>query len=78
MAAERVAIYYRMSKDVQEDSIDRQRSQVEPHVAKCGYEVVAVETDEGISGSEVTHRAGLRRHFALARAGRSTALLSMT
>jgi DNA invertase Pin-like site-specific DNA recombinase len=68
MPAERIAVYYRMSRDGQEGSIERQRSQVDPHVAEKGYEVVMVEKDEGISGSEVARRPGLQRILAAARA----------
>jgi hypothetical protein len=63
----RVAVYYRMSRDTQDESIDRQRSQVEPHCAARGYAIVAEEKDEGISGSEVERRPGLQRLLALAR-----------
>jgi site-specific DNA recombinase len=59
-----------MSQDTQEDSIDRQRSQVGPHCESQGYAVVAEESDEGISGSEVSRRPGLQRVLALARAGK--------
>jgi site-specific DNA recombinase len=66
----RVAVYYRMSTDAQEESIDRQKSQVGPHCEKQGYAVAAEEADEGISGSEVGRRSGLQRLLALARAGK--------
>jgi site-specific DNA recombinase len=65
-----VAVYYRMSTDAQEESIDRQKSQVMPHCETQGYAVVAREADEGISGSEVGRRPGLQRLLALARAGK--------
>jgi site-specific DNA recombinase len=50
------AVYYRMSDDRQEDSIDRQRSQVEPYAAKHGYRIVAEYVEPGISGFEITNR----------------------
>jgi site-specific DNA recombinase len=57
----RAAAYYRMSDDKQENSIDRQKSQVEPYSARRGYEIVRVYIDEGISGSEVAKRKDFQR-----------------
>src|SRR5262249_60780880 len=67
-ATPRVAVYFRMSRDVQDESIERQQSQVRPHCKAKGYAVVAEEKDEGVSGSEVERRAGLQNVLALARA----------
>src|SRR5262245_47059500 len=64
----RVAVYFRNSRDTQDESIDRQRSQVLPYCQEKEYAVVASEFDEGISGSEVERRLGLQRLLALARA----------
>jgi site-specific DNA recombinase len=64
----RVAVYFRMSRDVQDKSIDRQRSEVMPHCQRQGYRVVAEPQDEGISGSEVERRPGLQKLLALAKA----------
>jgi site-specific DNA recombinase len=63
----RVAVYFRMSRDVQDKSIDRQRSEVLPHCQRHGYHVVAEHQDEGISGSEVERRPGLQKLLALAK-----------
>jgi site-specific DNA recombinase len=63
-----VAVDFRMSRDVQDKSIDRQRSEVMPHCQRQGYRVVAEHQDEGISGSEVERRPGLQRLLALAKA----------
>src|SRR5262245_64000891 len=67
-ATARIATYYRMSKDVQDKSIARQRAEVRPHCREKGYDVVAEEADEGISGSEVERREGLQRVLALVKA----------
>lgn len=63
----RVAVYYRMSKDTQDKSIDRQKAGVVPLCRERGYHVVAVEQDEGISGSETGRRPGLQRLLALVK-----------
>ena len=42
----RAAAYYRMSKDEQEHSIERQEGQVNPYAAAKGYAVVKVYKDE--------------------------------
>jgi DNA invertase Pin-like site-specific DNA recombinase len=52
------AAYYRMSTDRQEDSIDRQRSQVEAYAARQGYAIVRDYLDEGIAGDEERKRKG--------------------
>jgi DNA invertase Pin-like site-specific DNA recombinase len=54
-----VACYYRMSRDEQEKSIDRQKAEVHPHCERQGYRVVAEYEDKGISGSEVERRSEL-------------------
>src|SRR5262245_49946984 len=64
----RVAVYFRMSRDTQDESIDRQQSQVLPYCQEKKYAVIANEADEGISGSEVERRPGLQRLLVLARA----------
>lgn len=45
-------IYYRMSSDQQTDSIERQKSEVEPVVEREGDEVLTVFVDKGKSGSK--------------------------
>jgi site-specific DNA recombinase len=66
--APRVAVYFRMSRDVQDKSIPRQRAEVLPHCTRQGYRVAAEHQDEGISGSEVERRPGLQKLLALAKA----------
>jgi DNA invertase Pin-like site-specific DNA recombinase len=60
-ALNRAAAYYRMSDDKQENSIDRQRSQVEPFAARNGYTIVREYLDEGIAGDEEAKRKGFMR-----------------
>jgi site-specific DNA recombinase len=57
----RAVPYYRMSTDRQEDSIERQRSQVEPYAARQGYVIVKEYLDEGIAGDEEKKRKGFLR-----------------
>jgi site-specific DNA recombinase len=63
------AAYYRMSTDRQEDSIDRQRSQVEPYAAQRHYQIVRVYKDEGIAGDEVKKRTGFVQMLSDAQKG---------
>src|SRR5262245_9189368 len=63
------AAYYRMSDDKQENSIERQRSQVEPYARRKGYHVVAEYTDEGIAGDEIAKRKAFQRMLRDAQAG---------
>src|SRR5687768_7140155 len=65
----RAATYFRMSTDEQEDSIDRQRSQVLPHCGQKRYRVVSEHADEGIAGDEFARRPGLQKPLAGAKAG---------
>jgi hypothetical protein len=44
---EPIVAYYRMSDDKQENSIERQRSQVEPYATRHGYVIVRKYVDEG-------------------------------
>jgi len=48
--------YYRMSTDKQEDSIARQRSQLEPYAERNGYRILRDYIDEGIAGDEEEKR----------------------
>lgn len=66
----RVAVYFRMSSDRQEDSIDRQRSQVMPFVAARGYQVVGEYIDHGIGGDELAKRKAFVRLLRDAAAGK--------
>jgi DNA invertase Pin-like site-specific DNA recombinase len=71
----RAAAYYRVSTTRQEDSIDRQRSQVAPYAPKHGYEIVQEYTDEGIPGNEVERRKAFRRLLADPQAGKFACIL---
>jgi site-specific DNA recombinase len=57
----RAVAYYRMSTDRQEDSIERQRSQVELYAARHGYAITREYIDEGIAGDEERKRKGFLR-----------------
>jgi DNA invertase Pin-like site-specific DNA recombinase len=65
-----VAAYYRMSTLKQEDSIDRQRSQVVPLCERRGFHVVAEYIDEGVAGDEILKRRDFQRMLRDAQAGR--------
>jgi DNA invertase Pin-like site-specific DNA recombinase len=65
----RAVVYYRMSDDKQENSIDRQRSQVEPYTVQENLEIVRVYQDEGIPGDEVEKRPDFRRMLKDAERG---------
>jgi DNA invertase Pin-like site-specific DNA recombinase len=71
----RAAFYDRMSDDDQENSIERQRSQVIPYVKKKGYQITQEYTDEGIPGDEVERRKGFLRLLADAEAGQFDCIL---
>ncbi len=75
MPAIKAASYFRMSTDKQEDSIERQRSQVEPYARKQGYELVAEYVDEGIAGDEFTRRDGFQRLLRDAKAGKFSVIV---
>jgi DNA invertase Pin-like site-specific DNA recombinase len=64
-----------MSTLKQEDSIERQKSQVEPYAAKHAYEIVRVYSDPGISGSEITRRKEFQRMLRDAQTGAFQAIL---
>jgi site-specific DNA recombinase len=63
-------VYYRMSTDRQEDSIDRQRSQVIPYAARHGYNIIREYVDEGIAGDEEEKRKAFMGMLADARGQR--------
>jgi DNA invertase Pin-like site-specific DNA recombinase len=48
--AVRAACYFRMSRDDQENSIERQRGQVYPYVARKAYHIAREYKDEGVAG----------------------------
>lgn len=49
-------VYYRMSSEQQEDSIPKQRVEIERIKNQFGYEIVAEYIDDGLSGSKNTHK----------------------
>ncbi len=71
----KAAAYYRMSTFRQEDSIDRQRSQVEPYAQQHGYTIVREYLDEGISGSEEGRRKAFMALLKDAQRGNFKAIL---
>src|SRR5438874_39337 len=60
----RAVAYYRMSDDKQENSIERQQSQVIPYAARQGYDIVRDYTDAGIAGDEEKKRKAFMRMLA--------------
>lgn len=53
---EKAIVYYRMSCDQQDDSIPKQRAEIQRLVDQYQYEIVAEYQDEGLSGSKETHK----------------------
>jgi DNA invertase Pin-like site-specific DNA recombinase len=70
-----IAAYLRMSDDRQENSIERQKSQIIPHADSHGYEIVAWYMDEGIPGDEILKRREFQRMLRDAQAGRFGGIL---
>jgi DNA invertase Pin-like site-specific DNA recombinase len=70
-----VAAYYRMSDDRQENSIERQRFQVEAYARMHGFRIVREYIDLGISGDEITKRKEFQRMLRDAQAGLFQAIL---
>ena len=66
----RAAVYIRMSTDKQEDSPERQRSQILPYLERQGYQLVETYLDEGIAGDEFDRRRSFQRLLADAKAGK--------
>jgi DNA invertase Pin-like site-specific DNA recombinase len=64
MPPTRAVAYYRMSDDKQENSIDRQKSQVIPYATRKDYEIVRDYIDEGIAGDEEAKRKAFMRMLA--------------
>src|SRR5262249_8365328 len=71
----RVAVYYRMSTLKQEDSIDRQRSQVVAYAKARGYLIVAEYVDEGVAGDELRRRKEFQRPLRDAQTGQFDGIL---
>jgi len=67
--------YLRMSDLRQENSIDRQRSQIEAYAAKNGYTISREYIDEGISGDQILKRKEFQRMLRDAQAGQFECIL---
>jgi DNA invertase Pin-like site-specific DNA recombinase len=65
-----------MSTDRQEDSIERQQSQVVPYVKQRGYHVVGEYRDEGIAGDVFERRAGFQQLLRDAKSGKFEVIVS--
>ncbi len=66
----RAACYYRMSTLRQEDSVERQQSQVVPYAERAGYALVGSPyIDEGIAGNEIERRPAFQRLLRDAQRG---------
>jgi DNA invertase Pin-like site-specific DNA recombinase len=65
----RAALYFRMSSEKQEDSIDRQRSQVTPYARARSYTVIGEYVDEGVPGDEFERLVGFQKMLNAARRG---------
>ena len=65
----RACHYIRMSTTKQEDSPERQRSVVEPCIARWGYRPVPELVDPGISGLEASRRPAFQQLVRDAEAG---------
>src|SRR5262249_18855397 len=59
--------YYRKSTDEQEQSIDRQRAQVERYAAARGYRLLREYTDEGIAGDIFDRRPDFQQMLQAAQ-----------
>src|SRR5262249_33057272 len=72
----RAVAYYRMSTEKQGDSIERQRSQVEPYAKRQGYALLPdAYVDEGIAGDEVERRPAFQRLLRDAHKGKFDVIL---
>jgi site-specific DNA recombinase len=76
--ARRVVGYVRVSTGRQADtghSLEAQRAKLDAYCALYGYDLVAVEADEGASARTTDGRPGLARALGLCRAGKADAVL---
>jgi len=76
--ARRVVGYVRVSTGKQAEhghSLEAQRAKLDAYCALYGYELVAVEADEGASARTTDGRPGLARALELCRAGKADAVL---
>lgn len=71
----RVATYVRMSTNRQEQSPAQQRTAIEAHAAKHGYQIVKEYSDLGVSGTSVDKRRGFKQMHADALAGKFDRIL---
>lgn len=71
----KAAIYLRCSTMKQEDSPDRQRSQVVPYAERNGYEIVATFADEGVPGDEIERRPEFCKMLEQAKRGKFRVIL---
>jgi DNA invertase Pin-like site-specific DNA recombinase len=71
----RAVLYFRMSTNDQENSIERQRSQVLPYAKRQSYQIVGEYIDEGIPGDEVDRRKDFKRLLGDAEAGQFDCIL---
>ena len=76
MTATRAACYIRMSTDDQENSPERQRSDLNAFADREGYEIVEWYEDHGISGTSITRRTDFQRLESEAKEGRFEILLA--
>jgi site-specific DNA recombinase len=67
--------YYRMSKDSQEHSIERQKSQVQPYALRQDYVIIHEYIDEGIPGDEIENRPAFRQMLEDVRRGLARVIL---
>jgi DNA invertase Pin-like site-specific DNA recombinase len=74
-AGSRAALYFRMSTDKQEDSIERQRGGVLPYAKARGYRLAGEYADEGVAGDEFGKRSGFQQLLRDAAAGRFDVIL---
>src|SRR5262245_57236015 len=65
----RTGTYYRMSDPRQEESVERQQSQVIPYAKRMGYTLVAEYVEEGIAGDEIERRPAFQRMLKDAQKG---------
>jgi DNA invertase Pin-like site-specific DNA recombinase len=75
MSRARAAVYYRMSDDHQENSIERQQSLVRPYADRHEYEIVREYKDEGIAGDEERKRKDFMRMLRDAQGGEFQVIL---
>jgi|GEM_PF-5359527 len=71
----RAAVYLRCSTLKQEDSPERQRSQILPFAERFGFEIVETFADEGIPGDEIEGRPEFCRMLDLAKRGKFSVIL---